>query len=143
MWSTKHTERTSASAADLWQHYCQPVRWPEWDHGTRRVTLDGPFHEGTRGSLKPAKGPATRFTLTQVTPEVGFTNASRLPLTQMEFSHRIEVLDDGATAFTHRVTLTGPLAPLFSRVIGRTIAAELPEAMRALAALAERPLPPA
>ena len=40
--------------------------------------------------------------------------------------------------FEHRVTITGPLSPLFARVVGRDVAAGLPAAMRALARRAEQ-----
>ncbi len=39
--------------------------------------------------------------------------------------------------FTHRVTISGPLSPLFARVIGGTIAVGLPTAMQQLSRLAE------
>ncbi len=88
---------------------------------------------GTRGTLK---GPATRFTFIEVTPEVGFADVSRLPLARLTFTHRIEPTGTGSR-FTHRVTIAGPLSRLFVRVIGKNIAASLPTSMRALARLAE------
>ncbi|WP_432946241.1 SRPBCC family protein [Kribbella sp. CA-253562] len=135
MWHFEHTEQTSATPEQLWAHYSEPTAWPQWDHGTAEVTVEGPFVVGTRGTLKPAKGPKAAFVLTEVTPLVSFTDTTKLPLTTMEFAHRIEVID-GVTHFTHSVTMNGALTPLFSRLIGRTIAAELPDAMRALAELA-------
>ncbi len=138
MWTFENTETTRATPARLWSHYADPTRWPEWDHGTASVEVEGPMVAGTRGTLKPAKGPATRFTFTEVTPQLGFTDVSRLPLARLTFSHRIQP-DDAGCRFTHRVTFDGPLAPLFARLIGRTIAGELPTAMRRLAELAESP----
>lgn len=137
MWTFEHTELTSATPARLWAHYAEPTTWPEWDSETAGVTVQGPMAVGTRGTLKPAKGPATRFTFTEVTPEVGFTDVSRLPLARLTFAHHIEPTATGSR-FTHRVTIAGPLSPLFSRVIGRKIAANLPTAMRTLARLAEK-----
>ncbi len=49
------------------------------------------------------------------------------PTTWSDWDHQIE-----------DVTITGPLTPLFARVIGRKVADELPAAMRPLAARAER-----
>ena len=40
------------------------------------------------------------------------------------------------TRVTHRVTITGLTTPLFSRVIGRSIAKELPHTVRTLARMA-------
>ncbi len=136
MWSFEHTEVTSVSPAELWVHYAEPATWPEWDHETAVVTVDGPLAVGTRGTLKPLEGPATPFRFTDVTPEVGFSDVSRLPLARLAFSHLIEPTSTGSQ-FTHRVTITGPLSPLFARVIGKKLAAGLPAAMRRLARLAE------
>lgn len=136
MWMFQHTESTTATPAHLWDLYADPTRWPRWDHAIAAVTLDGPMATGTQGTLKPAKGPKATLKFTEVTPEVGFTDVTRLPLARLSFAHHIEPTGAGCR-FTHRVSITGPLAPLFGRVIGRRVAAELPISMRALADLAE------
>ena len=136
MWSFQHTEITTATPAQLWEQYSQPTQWPDWDHEVAAVTVDGPFEQGTKGTIKPTRGPKADFVFSEMTPNVSFTDVTRLPLTKMEFAHRINVVD-GVTHFTHGVTMTGSLSPIFSRLIGRGIATELPKAMRTLAALAE------
>lgn len=136
MWSFEPTETTGATPAQLWARYAEPATWPEWDAETSKVTAQGPIAAGTRGTLKPTKGPTAAFTFTEVTPEVGFTDVTRLPLARLTFVHHIEPIATGSR-FTHRATITGPLSPLFARVIGSKIAAGLPTAMRALARLAE------
>lgn len=142
MWTFEHTETTSAAPSQVWARYAEPATWPEWDHQTASVTVQGPVVVGTRGRLKPVNGPATPFTFTEVTPEVSFTDVSRLPLSRLSFAHRIEPTATGSR-FTHCVTITGPLSPLFARVIGKRIAAGMPTAMRALARLAEAAPAPA
>lgn len=137
MWSFEHTETTTASPEKLWKRYSDPTSWPEWDHETESVTLDGPFAVGTEGKLKPKGGPTTKFRVLEVTDGRSFTDMSFLPMAKMRFSHVIDPTPEGA-AITHKVTITGPLTPLFSRVIGKKIAAELPGAMRRLGALAAR-----
>jgi hypothetical protein len=137
MWTFEHTETTSASPAQLWARYAEPARWPEWDHDLATVTVQGPMAAGTRGAIKPTKGPATPYTFTEVTPDVGFTDVTRLPLARLTFTHLIEPTPAGSR-FTHRATISGPLSPLFARLVGRGIAAGLPTAMRRLARLAER-----
>lgn len=136
MWTFEHTETTSARPAQLWARYAEPETWPEWDHQVARVTVQGPLAVGGRGTLHPVKGPATGFLFTEVTPEVSFTDESRLPLARLRFTHRIEPTSVGSR-FTHSVTISGPLAPLFARVIGRGVVAGLPAAMQALARRAE------
>ncbi len=136
MWAFEHSEVTSATPEQLWARYAEPTTWPEWDQQIAAVTVQGPLAVGTRGRLEPVKGPAASFTFTEVTHGVGFTDVSRLPLARLTLAHHIEPTTAGCR-FTHRVTISGPLTPLFARVIGKTIAAHLPTAMRTLARLAE------
>lgn len=136
MWEFQHTEKTAATPEQLWRRYSDPSSWPEWDAETERVTLHGPFEAGTRGELKPVGGPKTKFQMVEVNEPRSFSDISYLPLAKMRFTHSIEPDHDGAR-FTHHVTITGPLSPLFARVIGRKVAAGLPTAMRKLGDLAE------
>lgn len=136
VWTFEHTETTSAAPAQLWARYADPTTWPEWDHETARVTVEGPMAAGAHGTLKPVKGPVTKLVFTEVVPEVGFTDVSRLPMARLTFAHHIEATATGCR-FTHGVTITGPLSPLFARLIGKSVAAGLPAAMRTLARLAE------
>lgn len=137
MWTFQHTETTTATPEQLWRLYQDPTTWPEWDHQIEDVTVDGPFETGATGTIKPVGGPRTRFRMVEVTEKVSFTDVTRLPLAKMRFDHWIEP-GVGDTSFVHRVTITGPLTPLFARVIGRKVADELPAAMRTLAARAEQ-----
>lgn len=138
MWMYEHTETTTTTPAQLWEHYADPALWPRWDHEVAAVTLDGPMVTGAQGTLKPTRGPQTSITFTEVTPGVAFTDVSRLPLRMatLTFDHCITPTETGCR-FVHRVSIAGPLSPLLARVIGTRIAAELPRAMRALALLAE------
>ena len=137
-WSFEHTEATKASPERLWKRYADRASWSEWDHGIESITLDGPFAVGTTGTAKPKRGPATKFEVLEVTEGRSFTEVSFLPLARMRFSHKIDPTPTGAD-ITHRVTISGPLAPLFSRVIGKKVAAELPAAMRRLGSVAVQP----
>jgi len=136
MWRFEHTETTTATPDQLWARYVDPTTWPEWDHETESVTAEGALAVGLRGRLKPKGGPWTSFLVTEVEPGAGFTDVTRLPLARLQFRHRIEAVP-GGSRFTHTVTIGGPLWPLFARVIGRTIAAEMPTAMATLARLAQ------
>lgn len=138
MWEHEHRERTTASARRLWGQYADPEGWPRWDHEVSAVTIHGPMITGAKGTLKPTQGPTMKITFTEVTPEVSFTDVSRLPfgLATLTFDHRITPTPIGCE-FVHRVNITGPLSPLLGRTIGAGIAAEMPRAMRSLAALAE------
>ena len=135
MWSFEHIEATKASPERLWQRYSDRASWSEWDHGIESVTLDGPFAVGSTGKVKPKGAPTTKYKVLEVTDGRSFTDVTFLPLARMRFSHKIEPTPTGAD-ITHRVTISGPLAPLFSRIIGKKVAAEIPAAMRRLGSVA-------
>ncbi len=137
MWTFEHSETTTAPKEQVWQHYADPSRWPSWDHATAEVTPGGPMTEGATARLRPTRGPTAKITFVEVDPPWAFTTVARLPLATLAFAHTLTD-DDSGTRITHRLTISGPLTPLFARVIGRPAARELPDAMRALARLAER-----
>ncbi len=135
-WPFAHTLTTPADPAALWARLIDVARWPDWDHEVVSASLDGPLAVGATGRLRPRGRPAASFEITVLDEQRRFTDVSRLPLGRMEFDHRIEPLATGGTSLSHQVTISGPLTPLFARVIGRRLAAGLPSAMAELAALA-------
>lgn len=134
-WTCEHTEHTSASPESVWALWSDVTSWPVWDGDVKHVTLEGPFAVGTKGTLKPEGGPKVRFEITDVQPPEGFADVARLPLCRMRFEHSA-VREGDRTRVTHRVAISGPATPLFSRVLGRGIARGLPETVKALARLA-------
>ena len=142
-WTFEHTEYTSASPESIWAQWSDETSWPVWDRGVEHVSLEGPFTVGTKGTLKPAGGPRVHYELTDVRPGEGFADVTKLPLARMRFEHWA-VREADRTRLTHRVTISGPATPLFSRVIGRGIAKGLPETVETLARVAaEREQAPA
>lgn len=49
----KLTLETSASPESIWQLWQDVKNWNTWDHGIEYSTIDGPFTEGSKGTLKP------------------------------------------------------------------------------------------
>lgn len=76
------------------------------------------------------------FALTEVRAGEGFADVTRLPLARMRFEHATAREGD-RTRLTQRVTISGLATPVFSRLIGRGIARDLPETLRALGRMAE------
>lgn len=135
MWSSEHTEYTSAPTEAVWALWSEVETWPEWDAGLEYVTLERPFAVGASGTLKPKGGPKVAFELTDVRAGEGFADETKLPLSRMRFEHSATREGD-RTRITQRVTISGLGTPLFSRVIGRGIARDLPETLRALGQMA-------
>lgn len=136
-WSTEATTDSTATPSAIWTLWSDPSTWNHWDEGIESCTVHGPFAPGTRGTLKPNDGPRVRFRLTEVKPESGFADVTRLPFTTLEFRHTIEPLPAGGVRITHRVRMRGLLVPLLSRTLGKSLEVGMPDTVRSLARMAE------
>lgn len=136
-WTCEHTLVTPIAAGRVWARLADVETWAQWDPEVSWARLDAPLATGATGTLKPARGPKARFVVTRAEAGRRLTDVTTLPLGRLEFDH---LLEEGAagTRLTHRVTITGPLTPVFSRLIGSRAEATLPAAMAALAELAAR-----
>lgn len=130
LYEYSHSETSTAPASAIWPLWAETARWPEWDPGVRSVTLDGAFETGAGGTMVIEGMPPIPFTLTEVVPGRGFTDETRLPDAHLVFEHLLEDVE-GGTKITYRVTIDGPDG------FGPQVTEDTPDAMRALARLAE------
>jgi polyketide cyclase/dehydrase/lipid transport protein len=134
LYKFEHSETSTAPADVIWPLWADTARWPEWDAGVRSVVLDGPFAAGTSGTMTMDGMPPIPFTLTEVTAGRSFTDETRLPDAHLRFEHVLTDVD-GGTRITCRVTIDGPDG------FGPQVTSDTPDAVRALARLAEATLP--
>ena len=130
---------TSATPAALWRLYSDVSTWPRWDGAFEAVTLDGPFAEGSSGTLKLHGQEPLTFKITEVTPERGFVDETEIPGGVVRFRHRIEPAEGGQVRLTHEVEIEAP-QPIAEQ-LGAKITAGVPHTMAGLAALAEEATP--
>ncbi|MEV6874842.1 SRPBCC family protein [Amycolatopsis sp. NPDC051128] len=133
LYEYEHSEISAAPAAAIWPLWADTGRWPEWDAGVRSVVLDGSFTVGTSGTMTMDGMPPIPFTLTEVTEGRSFTDETRLPDAHLRFEHVLADVD-GGTRIIYRVTIDGPDG------FGPQVTEDTPDAMRALARLAEATL---
>ena len=57
-WTTTASAVTRAGTA-VWRLWSDVEGWRRWDEEVEWSRLDGPFEVGSRGVLKPKKGPNT------------------------------------------------------------------------------------
>lgn len=133
----EHTVTTTATPEAVWNQLEKVSEWPEWDGGLETAQLVGPFAQGAQLKLKPKGSPNVVCTLSECTAPYSFTSTSKLPLATMIFSHKAEQ-KEGKTIITHRIEMVGLLQHIFGFLIGQKIKAELPNAMKKLALLAEK-----
>ncbi len=136
MWTKKVTIKTNASREQIWNLWSDAENWNHWDHEVEYSKLNGKFETGTFGILKPTKGPKSKFKLISVHRLNEFTSRSFLPLTKMDFIHKMHE-KDGELLITHAIEIRGVLTFLFSRIIGNKLIVELPKAMGNLSKMAE------
>jgi hypothetical protein len=96
---------------------CDHDTWPAWSPDTEWVRLDGPVAVGTRGVLKPKGGPRAKFVIIACTPGREYTDTTLLPGARLVFEHTVQ-LTEGGSDLSVLVTITGPLALLWARVMG-------------------------
>lgn len=111
---------TSHSAAEVFARWADPEGWPVWDTEVREVRFAGPAELGAVGWMRPASGPASRFSVTAFEPDRVFTNATALPGATLIFEHRVTPTAEGA-AVEVEVGVAGLLAPVWQRLLGRAL----------------------
>lgn len=111
--------------------------WSLWDPEVRSSSIDGPFVAGATGRLRPKAGPEARILLVDVQPDISFTVESRFPLCMVKFEHELQAKEMG-TRVRHRVTFSGPLAPVFGWIIGSRIRRGLSGTLTGLKRVAEQ-----
>jgi hypothetical protein len=132
-----HAHATStAPPSAFFAKWADMATWPDWNTDTEWVRLDGPFVQGATGKLKPKGGPAVRFVVTTLVPDREFVDASRLFGARLQFAHRLARVGE-VTQLDVEISITGPLAWLWVRVLGKNLAATAQPDMRNLVAAAE------
>lgn len=128
---------SSAPASAFFARWIDHETWASWSPDTEWVTLDAPVTLGTTGTLKPAGGPKTRFTISALETDREYTDTSRLPGARLVFQHLATDTPEG-TRLDVKVEITGPLAGLWARIMGGGFAESAPADLERLIAIVER-----
>jgi hypothetical protein len=125
-WIREHTQITTATPAQLWARWTDAAAWAEDDPGVEWARFDGEPALGSTGRVKNHGTPAQRFTFTAWEPEHRMDCTIRLPLAALTITHTMKQTSRGLAA-THGIRLSGPLHGLYGMLIGKQLAAGLPE----------------
>ncbi len=137
MWTVEVSRKTEATKEQIWKLWTDVAKWNLWDAEVETSELFGQFKTGTKGVLKPAGGPKTKFEMIECTNFKSFTDRSFLPLCKMDFIHTMTETN-GGLEITHKVVMTGIMTFLFSIIIGSKIKVGLPIAVEKLIELAKK-----
>jgi ligand-binding SRPBCC domain-containing protein len=111
-------------------------RWPEWDHELKSTEHSGPLKAGTTFFLTPKGGPQVKMEITAAERPCRFGDVAHLPFAAMHTDHRFEQ-DGGRTLMTVTISVSGPLAFVWDRLVARKQAAGAAEHARAFLEFAE------
>ena len=131
----QHTATTTASEADVWRQWTDVMTWKRWDQGLADAAIDGPFVRGAEGTITPNTGRDTTFTIVELDPGRSYTFDTKLPGARLRI--RRDFVEGRATTFRHVVSFEGPLAVVWSTLLGRGFRRQLPGSMSLLADQAE------
>ena len=129
---------STAPPSAFFSRWGDMATWPEWNADLDWVQLDGPFVSGATGRLKPTGGPKVRFVVERLDPEREFVDVSRLVGARLTFAHLVERLPDEGCRVDVTVTIAGPLAWLWTKILGKGIAESVQPDLIRLAAVAEQ-----
>ena len=118
MWSIEQTGTTSAVPERIWAVYEDTASAPEWDPLVGEIRPDGPLALGRTARNKPRHGPSMPTTITEITPNVSYTETIRVPGASMDWTHTLSSTPT-ATIIRHGVRCHGPLSPLYKLLYHR------------------------
>jgi hypothetical protein len=134
--TTAHATST-APAERFFERWADMATWPDWNLDTEWVRLDGPFASGATGKLKPKGGPTVRFVVESVIPGKEFVDVSLLMGARLTFRHDVSTTPEGRTAVDVAVTIDGPLAWVWTRILGKGFRASAQPDLDRLVSVAE------
>ena len=128
---------SSASPSAFFARWADMATWPEWNLDTEWARLDGPFQTGATGQLKPTGGPEVSFVVESVVPETEFVDVSKLLGARLTFGRDVTTIEGGGCRVDVAVTIAGPLAWFWTRILGKGLRASLQPDLDRLCALVE------
>lgn len=132
------TATSTAAPGAYFARWTSHGTWTQWDQDTEWVRLDGPVRVGTRGALKPRRGPKVKFVISACTPDREYTDTSRLLGARLVFQHIVMPSGEGSDLEV-LATITGPLAFVWARILGSSFSGSAQTSLDRLVQLVEQP----
>ena len=131
MWTRSHAIVTKdVTKEQMWKLFADVNNWHKWDKGIEYAKMTGKFEQGNWFELKPKGGPKVKIKLVETTENRSFTDFTQFPLAKMYGEHKFEETPNGLK-ITTTMTIKGPLAFLWRKIVAQDIVNGLPEEMPA------------
>jgi len=137
MWPIEVSRQTTAKKEQIWKLWTDVANWNSWDSTVKSSELYGDFKVGTKGVVKLAGGPKSKFVITDCKPFESFTNRSYLPLCKVYFTLTLAETQNGVLV-TYRQEMTGSLVFLYSKILYAMMAKGLSKGIEDLITHAEK-----
>ena len=129
MWTKSHSLVTKdATKEQMWKLFADVNNWYSWDTGIEYAKMEGPFEKGNNFTLKPKGGPKVKIQLLETIENRKFVDCTTFPLAKMTGTHTFEDTSNGLK-ITTTMTVTGPLAFLWTKIVAQKIVDGLPTEM--------------
>lgn len=132
--SYERTVTTTADPAAIWELWSDTTTWPVWDPAVQDVRLDGPFEEGTTGTMTLTGPIEVPVSLEVVVPGSRYLDQLTMGELVIRIDHVVRPADSGGSEVTVSTTIEGPGAD----DIGPMVTADAPIALEALVTAAEK-----
>lgn len=138
-WQTTSTLEAEVAAADVWSKaYVDAEAWPRWNAEIKRASLDGALALGAEARIVFGTGLRLRFRVVEYEEGRLFTDEAWLPGARMGHRHLVEPRAGGGSRLTNTIYIEGSLTWLWRRILGPAAVRTLPDAQRAIVALAAK-----
>jgi hypothetical protein len=128
---------TPAAPVAIFARWADTDTWPQWNSDTEWVRLDGPFTEGATGTLKPKGGPKVPFVVERLVQDREFVDVSRLVGARLTFAHLVTAQADGGCDVDVTISMSGPLARVWTLILGTELRGSVQADLDGLARAAE------
>ncbi|HZT97385.1 MAG TPA: SRPBCC family protein [Chloroflexota bacterium] len=127
---------TKATPDRVWSIWSDTSTWPQWNPDVKAVSLDGPFQDGTKGTMTTTRG-THKITLQNIENGKSFDIMTwPLPATRFRFHCEVEPSPEGSR-ISQGVAMFGWLGPMMSILTGRSTANGFVPVLAGLAKAAE------
>lgn len=132
MWQQKYScSFEGVTCEQVWQMWSNVNQYADWHDDLDYCRLEGEFAVGNFFRLKPKGSPAVKVHITELQPCHLFVDETRFFGAKMVDRHICEATPDGVT-LTNVIEVTGPLTPLWVKLVAKDVAASAPHDMQAM-----------
>ncbi|WP_276961747.1 MULTISPECIES: SRPBCC family protein [Ferrimicrobium] len=137
---TRASVTSKAQPSAIFARWVDHATWSEWDPATEWVHLMGPVATGTHGVMKSKGAPKIKFVISACVTDREYADTTKLFGATLVFAHWVRPDEEGGgSRLDVAVTIDGPLAFAWTRILGPGFKRSVGPSLNRLVALVESP----